>query len=133
MSGGIEEPYLVYPPEDPQSLQALLDAIESSSYDTLKKDCLVYFLLKWHQDGRERTFQQQRCIPPQFAALSDAYWHLDTGINVPVRLHHPCYAAMMNKDAVEGRRNPFRCSIKQRLLFQNNAHHLDISGRTGTN
>ncbi|KJA23117.1 hypothetical protein HYPSUDRAFT_163737 [Hypholoma sublateritium FD-334 SS-4] len=83
MSGGIEEPYLVYPPDDPQSLQRLLDAIESSTYDTLKKDCLVYFLLKWHQDGRERTFEEQRCIPPQFVALSDAYWHLDTGINVP--------------------------------------------------
>ncbi|KAF8965027.1 nuclear pore complex assembly-domain-containing protein [Flammula alnicola] len=83
MSGGISEPYLVYPPEDPQSLKILLDTIESSHYDTLKKDCLVYFLLKWHQDGRERNFQQQRCIPPQFAALADAYWHLDTGINVP--------------------------------------------------
>ncbi|KAF8181999.1 nuclear pore complex assembly-domain-containing protein [Pholiota molesta] len=83
MSGGVIEPYLYYPPDDPQSLQTLLDIIESSTYDTLKKDCLVYYLLKWHQDGRERNFQQQRCIPPQFAALSDAYWHLDTGINVP--------------------------------------------------
>lgn len=83
-SGGIREPYLLFPPEDVESLQKLLDAIQSSTYDTLKKDCLVYFLLKWHQDGREKGFQQQRCIPPQFAALADAYWHLDTGINVPV-------------------------------------------------
>lgn len=84
-SGGIREPYLLFPPEDVESLRTLLDAIQSSTYDTLKKDCLVYFLLKWHQDGREKDFQQQRCIPPQFAALADAYWHLDTGINVPVR------------------------------------------------
>ncbi|KAF9485087.1 hypothetical protein BDN70DRAFT_824580 [Pholiota conissans] len=83
ISGGVDEPYLFYPPDDPQSLQKLLDVIESSTYDTLKKDCLVYFLLKWHQDGRERNFQQVRCIPPQFSALSDAYWHLDTGINIP--------------------------------------------------
>ncbi|KAF8903312.1 nuclear pore complex assembly-domain-containing protein [Gymnopilus junonius] len=82
-SGGIEEIYSLYPPVDEARLRELLEAIESSSYDTLKKDCLVYFLLKWHQDGRERHFQQQRSIPPQFAALADAYWHLDTGINVP--------------------------------------------------
>ena len=85
-SGGIKEIYSLYPPENEEGLRALLDAIESSTYDTLKQDCLVYFLLKWHQDGRERHFQLQRCIPPQFAALADAYWHLDTGINVPVRL-----------------------------------------------
>ena len=89
-SGGIREPYLLFPPEDAESLQKLLDAIQSTSYDTLKKDCLVYFLLKWHQDGREKAFQQQRCIPPQFAALADAYWHLDTGINVPVCTYFFC-------------------------------------------
>ena len=84
IAGGIDQPYAVYPPEDGAGLKKLLDAIEGSNYDILKKDCLVYFLLKWYQDGRERGFQQQRCIPPQFAALADAYWHLDTGINVPV-------------------------------------------------
>ncbi|KAF8155739.1 nuclear pore complex assembly-domain-containing protein [Crassisporium funariophilum] len=83
MSGGVREPYLVYPPEDSEGLERLLEVIEGTTYDALKKDCLVYFLLKWHQDGRERNFQQQRCIPPQFTALADAYWHLDTGINVP--------------------------------------------------
>ncbi|KAJ3516020.1 hypothetical protein NLJ89_g1394 [Agrocybe chaxingu] len=82
-SGGISETYSLYPPVNPRNLQELLDTIESSHYDVLKKDCLVYFLLKWYQDGRERNFQEQRCIPPQFAALADAYWHLDTGINVP--------------------------------------------------
>jgi hypothetical protein len=83
-SGDVGDPYVLYPPESPETLQQLLDAIESSNYDSLKKDCLIYFLLKWHQDGRERSFQEQRCIPPQFIALADAYWHLDTGINVPV-------------------------------------------------
>jgi len=83
-SGGIGDTYVLYPPESPETLERLLDAIECSDYDSLKKDCLVYFLLKWHPDGRERTFQEQRCIPPQFVALADAYWHLDTGINVPV-------------------------------------------------
>ena len=45
----------------------------------------MYYLLKWHQDGREGRFQLDRCIPPHFAALADAYWSLDTGADVPVR------------------------------------------------
>ncbi|KAI0261672.1 nuclear pore complex assembly-domain-containing protein [Gloeopeniophorella convolvens] len=81
-SGGLRQPDALWPPTDPTSLQRLLDAIEDSTYDTLKKDCLVYFLLKWHQDGREESFKEERCIPPQFAMLSDAYWHLDSGIRV---------------------------------------------------
>lgn len=85
-TGGIRNPDILYPPRDEHSLIRLLEAIENSNYDTLKKDCLVYFLLKWHQDGREEKFSIQKCIPPQFSALADAYWHLDSGINVAVRL-----------------------------------------------
>ncbi|KAI9509247.1 nuclear pore complex assembly-domain-containing protein [Russula earlei] len=81
-SGGIRHPDTLWPPNDPASLRKLLDAIEDSTYDALKKDCLIYFLLKWHQDGREERFREGRCIPPQFAMLSDAYWHLDSGIQV---------------------------------------------------
>ncbi|KAH9039212.1 nuclear pore complex assembly-domain-containing protein [Lactarius hengduanensis] len=81
-SGGVRQPDSLWPPTDPSSLRRLLSAIEESTYDTLKKDCLIYFLLKWHQDGREEGFKEQRCIPPQFAMLSDAYWHLDSGIYV---------------------------------------------------
>lgn len=83
-SGGIRHPDALYPPTNVEDLLRLLNAIEASHYDTLKKECLVYFLLKWHQDGREDKFQAERCIPPQFSALADAYWHLDTGINVAV-------------------------------------------------
>ena len=87
-SGGIPEPDVLYPPSDVESLLQLLRAIESSNYDALKKECLVYFLLKWHQDGREERFAVERCIPPQFAALADAYWYLDSGINIPVSLFY---------------------------------------------
>ncbi|KAH7910278.1 nuclear pore complex assembly-domain-containing protein [Hygrophoropsis aurantiaca] len=80
--GGIRQPAIYYPPSDEISLRHLLEAIENSTYDSLKKDCLVYILLKWYQDGRELRFQEERCIPPQFVALGDAYWHLDTGIHV---------------------------------------------------
>ena len=88
-SGGVRQPDALWPPTDPESLRRLLSAIEESTYDTLKKDCLVYFLLKWHQDGREERFKEERCIPPQFAMLSDAYWHLDSGVHVEVRRRLP--------------------------------------------
>lgn len=84
-SGQIRQPDAVYPPSSPEALQNLLNAIATCSYDTLKRDCLVYFLLKWHQDGREEEFKLKRCIPPQFSGLADAYWHLDSGIHVAVR------------------------------------------------
>ncbi|XP_006463398.1 hypothetical protein AGABI2DRAFT_120219 [Agaricus bisporus var. bisporus H97] len=81
-SGSVRSPDILYPPHNEQSLLRLLEAIEKSNYDTLKKDCLVYFLLKWHQDGREDRFAMQKSLPPQFTILADAYWHLDSGINV---------------------------------------------------
>lgn len=84
-SGGIKHPDSLYPPRDEGMLRNLLDAIEETTYDSLKKDCLIYFLLRWHKDGREERFQQDRCIPPQFVALADAYWFLDSGEDVPVR------------------------------------------------
>ncbi|KAJ7276081.1 hypothetical protein B0H12DRAFT_1198952 [Mycena haematopus] len=34
-------------------------------------------------DGREDKYKLEKCIPPQFASLSDAYWHLDAGTNIP--------------------------------------------------
>ncbi|KAJ8462478.1 hypothetical protein ONZ51_g10881 [Trametes cubensis] len=81
-SGGIRHSDTLFPPSDPESLQKLLQAVRQSTYDILKQDSLIYYLLKWHQDGREDDFREKRHIPPQFAALSDAYWHLDSGINV---------------------------------------------------
>ncbi|KAE9405035.1 hypothetical protein BT96DRAFT_812877, partial [Gymnopus androsaceus JB14] len=81
--GGIREPDTLYPPNNAQALERLLDAISASTYDSLKKDCLVYFLLKWHRDGREKRFQRDRSIPPQFAQLAEAYWYLDAAVNVP--------------------------------------------------
>ncbi|CCL99586.1 uncharacterized protein FIBRA_01604 [Fibroporia radiculosa] len=81
-SGGVRHGAALYPPTDAQTLKRLLDAIEESTYDTLKQDCLVYFLLKWHRDGRESVFKDLRSIPPQFVALADAYWHLDSGIDI---------------------------------------------------
>ncbi|KAF7325894.1 ELYS domain-containing protein [Mycena kentingensis (nom. inval.)] len=82
-SGGIREPDTFYPPKDPDEFHRLLEAIHLSTYDTLKQDCLAYFLLKWYRDGREERFKLERAIPPHFAALSDAYFALDAGVGVP--------------------------------------------------
>jgi hypothetical protein len=87
--GGIQEPDLLWPPQNVAGLRRLLDAIQASSYDSLKMDCLVYFLLKWHQDGRESKFAEDLVLPPQFTSLTDAYWHLDSGIDIAVRIHFP--------------------------------------------
>ncbi|EEB87224.1 hypothetical protein MPER_15513, partial [Moniliophthora perniciosa FA553] len=81
--GSIKEPDTLYPPANAEILQRLLDEIsKSNTYDALKKDCLVYYLLKWHHDGREARFQRDRSIPSQFVALADAYWYLDSGSDV---------------------------------------------------
>ncbi|KAJ3837770.1 nuclear pore complex assembly-domain-containing protein [Lentinula raphanica] len=82
--GGIQITDTLYPPLDAPGLHRLLNAIAESTYDALKKDCLVYFLLKWYKDGRERKFQRDRLIPPQFARLAEAYWYLDAAVNIPI-------------------------------------------------
>lgn len=74
-----------YPPHDPESLGNLLAAIDGCKLDQLKRDCLVYYLLKWHTDGRESLWVEERCIPAQFMIKMDAYWYLDKGIELPVR------------------------------------------------
>jgi hypothetical protein len=84
--GGVDATQL-HPPNDPHHLTLLLEALEDMGWDKLKKDCLVYYLLKHWDDGSERQFAQHRLIPAQFAALSDAYYLLDNGNEtVPVRL-----------------------------------------------
>ncbi|PCH35319.1 hypothetical protein WOLCODRAFT_80032, partial [Wolfiporia cocos MD-104 SS10] len=80
--GGISHPSSIYPPADNDGLQKLLEEIENTSYDILKRDCLIYYLLKWNRDGREAKWKFERAIPQHFVALADAYWHLDSGIDV---------------------------------------------------
>ncbi|EIM89095.1 uncharacterized protein STEHIDRAFT_53382, partial [Stereum hirsutum FP-91666 SS1] len=81
-AGGLHDPADYFPPSNQDTLRELLKKIDGLKFDSLKRDCLVYSLLKWHRDGREKVFREERCIPPQFSALSDAYWHLDAGVEV---------------------------------------------------
>ncbi|KAG9313526.1 nuclear pore complex assembly-domain-containing protein [Chiua virens] len=86
--GGIPSPDMLFPPLDWASLKKLLNAIDESVYDILKKDCLIYILLRfaWDLDvkdpnhGWRERYIEERCIPPQFELLADAYWQVDTGI-----------------------------------------------------
>ncbi|OCB86310.1 hypothetical protein A7U60_g6622 [Sanghuangporus baumii] len=80
--GGIDNPASIYPPCDLLSLKVLIDAILDLSYDSMKRDCLVYYLLKQLQKGKEVSFAYERSISSHYVALTDAYWELDSGINL---------------------------------------------------
>ena len=72
----------LYPPKDVLGLRKLLSAIGSCSFDTLKKACLVYYLLRDTLDEhRAASFAQTKLIPAQFVSLTDGYWHMDNNIN----------------------------------------------------
>ena len=83
--GGILDPPSVYPPEDAHALKNLLDAIENASYDDMKRNCLIYYLLKQGQDGRETGYVSEKMISPHYVAIADAYWFLDMGLKLDVR------------------------------------------------
>ncbi|KAG6849853.1 hypothetical protein H0H93_004347 [Arthromyces matolae] len=83
-AGGVARPWTLFPPRAQEDLELVLQAIETSDFDDLKKECLVYYLLKWHKDGREGRFQVDRAIPSQYVNLADAYWHLDSGVDIAV-------------------------------------------------
>jgi hypothetical protein len=74
-----------YPPQDPETLSNLCAAIDGCQFDQLKKDCLIYYLLKAHPEQREGQWMSERCIPPHFAMEMDAYWYLDHGTELSVR------------------------------------------------
>lgn len=117
----------MYPPHDDASLRYLLEVIDNSSYDTLKKSCIVYYLLKWYQDGSEEKYREERGIPPQFAALADAYWHLDSGINVPVSLIISQRLVSPDIGCTACRCSFVRPSIKQRSFLQNHTSYITFS------
>jgi hypothetical protein len=133
-SGGIREPDTLYPPVDIDSFHRLLEAIQTSTYDALKRDCLVYFLLKWYQDGREEKYKLEKCIPPQFASLSDAYWHLDAGTNIPVRILNVCISggSLPRSNPPARGFHSFRRSSEHRLRVENSPGYLSLSQADAT-
>lgn len=50
-------PAALYPPRDYPALRSLVQAVQDSdSFDALKKNCLLYYLLKDYRDDREKKF-----------------------------------------------------------------------------
>jgi hypothetical protein len=80
----------LYPPSDLLSLRRLLSSIQSSSFDKLKKDSLLYYLLldssssaargQGELEGRVKSFEKKRLLPSQFVRLTKGYWCLDNGL-----------------------------------------------------
>lgn len=83
---GIEDAEILFPPTDAEGLERLIEAIEGSTYDDMKKDGLVYYLLKWREDSVADDFMHERGIFPQLAILAGAYWELDAGRDINVSI-----------------------------------------------
>ncbi|KAA1100861.1 Ras GTPase activating protein ira2 [Puccinia graminis f. sp. tritici] len=52
----------LFPSPHPSHLRQLLDSIDARAFNLLKKNCLVYYLLKEHGDGRENCFSARRSM-----------------------------------------------------------------------
>ena len=90
--GGISDAPSFYPPANVTELEALLREIRGARYDDMKRDCLIYYLLKQGCDGREVGYAREKVISPHYIALADAYWWLDSGLNLDVRVHLLSYS-----------------------------------------
>lgn len=82
--GGKENAIELYPPTNYAELCRLINEVDSTSYDQMKRDCLIYYLLRWQMDGTEETYIVDKMIPGQYVVLADAYWHLDSDITLEV-------------------------------------------------
>lgn len=69
--------HAVYPPRDVPTFHHLVNSILNTSWDDFQQSCLIYYLLRHWEDGRERPFAQSKQLPPQFMFVSDAYYLLD--------------------------------------------------------
>ncbi|QRV90884.1 transporter protein Sec24 [Ceratobasidium sp. AG-Ba] len=55
--------YSVYPPRDVPTFHHLVNAILNTSWDDFQQSCLVYYLLRHWEDGREKPFAQSKLLP----------------------------------------------------------------------
>lgn len=67
----------LYPPANLNVLESLLDSIDTCPFDSLKKNCLIYYLLKEYGDKREDAFASDKLIPAHFTTGIDGLWALD--------------------------------------------------------
>lgn len=94
--GGIENAQEIFPPSNREEYGVLLDAIFASSYDNMKRDCLLYYLLKFLMNTSEVRFASQQMLAHHYASLADAYWFLDNGFNLDVSLYPHLISQLFN-------------------------------------
>ena len=68
----------LYPPNDTSAFQRLFEAY-SATMDSLRKNCITYYLLKWWNEPKANKFRYKKPIPPHFVASTDAYFNFDKG------------------------------------------------------
>lgn len=103
-------PVTLYPPTDVLGLRQLITHINSSpTFDSLRRSCLLLYLLFFYLDERADQFASQHAIPPNFIHSTRAYWLVDNrsfsdGVNALARaslggpLDVCCSILFMHKD-----------------------------------
>lgn len=76
---GLKESISSYPPASFNDLSALVKQIMAVDSDDLKKNCLIYYLIRdrSHSSNQHEMFAQRTAIPSNYKHLIDAYWSLD--------------------------------------------------------
>lgn len=75
----IASPKALYPPDSPDSLLQLLEAIADCPWDAIKKSCLHFYLLCHVSPGAAAKHARACALPPQFVHLAHACFLLDLG------------------------------------------------------
>lgn len=96
--GRISDPASLYPPADTEGLRRLVNAIRNCSWDRLKRDCLLYYLLLFYQDTRADEFAYERVVPPPFLGVASAYWCLDNTTDIPRAISYLSDARVQRND-----------------------------------
>ncbi|KAF8587202.1 hypothetical protein K439DRAFT_1407858 [Ramaria rubella] len=73
----IASPQSLFPPESPEALLYLLEAISNCHWDSLKKSCLYFYLLSHVSSDVAARYATTCAVPPQFIHLAHACFFLD--------------------------------------------------------
>ncbi|KAK9461601.1 nuclear pore complex assembly-domain-containing protein, partial [Lipomyces oligophaga] len=74
---GIQDVHLVYPPAKGEVLRDLFEQIDSANSDLLKKQLLLYYILKDFGLQNAKEFSEQVLLPEAHKMLIDGVYYLD--------------------------------------------------------
>ena len=75
----IASPQSLFPPASPETLLDLLTAIAKCPWDSLKKSCLLFYLLSYVSPEIAAEHAKNWALPAQFVHLAHACFLLDSG------------------------------------------------------